>query len=131
MSLQDPISDMLTVIRNGQMVRREVVSTPASKLKVAILKIFEDEGYILGFQENEQDNKPTLQIFLKYHNNKPVIETLKRVSKPGLRIYKKKDELPKVLGGLGIAVISTPKGVMSDKQARSLGQGGEILCQMS
>lgn len=127
MSLQDPISNMLTVIRNGQMMQKEFVVTPAGKIKVAILKVLEEEGYILGFQEMG-DIKKQLRIFLKYHNNKPVIETIKRVSKPGLRIYKSKDELPKVLGGLGIAIISTSQGVMSDAAAKRIGQGGEILC---
>lgn len=127
MSLQDPISNMLTVIRNGQMMRKETVLTPSAKTKIAILKVLEDEGYILGFQLVEED-KPVLKIFLKYHNEKPVIELIKRVSRPGLRVYKKKDQLPKVLGGLGVAIISTPQGVMSDNQAKKLGQGGEILC---
>lgn len=129
MSLQDPISNMLTVMRNGQMMRKESVLTPAAKSKIAMLKVFLDEGYILGFDEiEEQVNKPKIRIFLKYHNEKPVIEKIKRISRPGLRIYKKKDELPKVLGGLGIAIVSTSQGVMSDKQARRLGQGGEVLC---
>lgn len=127
MSLQDPISDMLTQIRNGQMMRKVAVVTPAGKIKVAILKVLESEGYILGFEAIEQE-KPALRIFLKYHHNKAVIERIKRVSKPGLRIYRQKDKLPKVLGGLGVAIVSTPQGVMSDKEARRLGQGGEILC---
>lgn len=127
MSLQDPISDMLTQIRNGQMMRKVSVVTPASKLKIAILKTLEDEGYISGYEAIEEE-KPAIRIFLKYHLNKPVIEKIKRISKPGLRIYRQKDKLPKVLGGLGIAIVSTPKGVMSDRFARQLGQGGEILC---
>ncbi len=121
---------MLTVIRNGQMMRKEVVTTPGSKNKIAILKVLADEGYILGY-ESDKEAKPTISIFLKYYQNKPVIAQIKRVSKPGLRIYKKKDELPKVLGGLGVVIVSTPKGVMSDKEARRLKQGGELLCQVA
>lgn len=128
MSLQDPIADMLTQIRNGQMSKKSQVTLPASKPKIAILKVLEEEGYILGFQEIEEADKRRLRVHLKYHQLKPVIDKIKRVSRPGLRIYKKKDELPKVLGGLGIAVVSTPLGVMSDRQARKLGQGGEVLC---
>lgn len=127
MSLQDPISNMLTQIRNGQMMKKDSVVTPMGNIKVAILEVLQNEGYILGFERIE-DEKPALQIFLKYFQNKPVIEQLSRVSRPGLRIYRKKDELPKVLGGLGIAIVSTPMGVMSDKEARQKGQGGEILC---
>lgn len=130
MSLQDPISDMLTVIRNGQMMRKEAVTTPSANIKIALLKVLEEEGYILGF-EVVPGTKSTITIFLKYFQNKPVIAKLKRVSKPGLRIYKKKDELPKILGGLGIAIVSTPQGVMSDKEARRVEQGGEILCIVS
>lgn len=128
MSLQDPIADMLTQIRNGQMSNKSEVILPSSKRKIAILKVLEEEGYILGFQTIDEASKPKLRVHLKYYQHKPVIEKLKRVSRPGLRIYKKKDELPKVLGGLGIAVISTPQGVMSDRAARKLGQGGEVLC---
>ncbi len=130
MSLQDPIADMLTQIRNGQMSNKEVVEVPASQKKLALLKVFEDEGYILGFKLTE-DSKPRIKIRLKYYNNKPVIEKIQRVSRPGLRRYKGKDELPKVMGGLGITVVSTPQGIMSDKKARELGQGGEIICQLS
>jgi len=130
MSLQDPIADMLTQIRNGQMSNKEVVEVPSSKKKLALLKVFEDEGYILGFKMVE-DAKPRIRIRLKYHNNKPVIEKIRRVSRPGLRSYKGKDELPKVMGGLGITVISTPQGVMSDKKARELGQGGEVICLLA
>lgn len=129
MSLQDPIADMLTQIRNGQMVRKAKVMMPASKRKEAILKVLESEGYIEGYQQViEDDSHPKLVVHLKYHDLMPVIEKIKRVSRPGLRVYKKKDELPRVMGGLGIAVVSTPMGVMSDKQARKLGQGGEVLC---
>lgn len=127
MSLQDPIANMLAQIKNGQMVKKETVVTPASNSKMAILKVLEEEGYITAF-EKQAGSKPTIVIHLKYYKQKPVIAYIKRVSKPGLRIYKKKDALPKVLGGLGIVILSTPKGVMSDKKARLLGQGGEILC---
>lgn len=132
MSLQNPISDMLTQIRNGQMAKRETVSIPASKRKVAILKVLEEEGYILAFKPAEgADKERRLVVHLKYFKNKPVIEFIKRVSRPGLRIYKRKDELPKVMGGLGVAILSTSHGVMSDKKARQLGQGGEVLCLVS
>jgi len=128
MSLQDPIANMLTQIRNGQMARKEVVSTPASRTKVAILKVLEEEGYISAFQSTEETGKTTLAIHLKYYQGKPVIDQIKRVSRPGLRVYKRKDELPKVMGGLGIAVLSTSQGVITDKKARQIGQGGEVLC---
>ena len=127
MSLQDPISDMLTQIRNGQMAKKETITCPSSKAKIAILEVLADEGYILGFKKNE-GVKPTLVVFLKYFNEKPVIELIRRQSKPGLRVYKKKDDLPKVMGGLGVAILSTSQGVMTDKKARQLGQGGEVLC---
>jgi small subunit ribosomal protein S8 len=130
MSLQDPISDMLAVIKNGQMVKKAFVTTPLSHLKIAILKVLEEEGYISGF-ETLKDKMPRLAIYLKYFNEKPVIENLRRVSRPGLRIYRKKDEIPKVRGGLGISILSTPNGVMSDRQAKQLGQGGEILCTVA
>ena len=131
MSLQDPISDMLVSIKNGQMRHKDFVVTPFSKSKVAILKVLEDEGYISGYETLPDGQKATLAVYLKYHNHKPVIEQLKRVSRPGLRIYKKKDELPKIRGGLGIVIVSTPNGVMSDHQARKAGQGGEILCSVA
>ncbi len=127
MSLQDPIADMLTQIRNGQMANKEKVTVPASKVKVAILKVLEEEGYIEAF-EKIAEAKPTLTIRLKYYKDKPVITKLRRVSRPGLRTYKSKDELPKVMGGLGIAILSTSQGVMTDKKARQMGQGGEVLC---
>jgi len=130
MSMQDPISDMLTVIRNGQMIGKSYVVTPMSKSKIAILKVLEQEGYIVGF-ESIHDSMPILKVHLKYYNNKPVIDQIKRISRPGLRIYKRKDEIPRVRAGLGICIVSTPKGVMSDKQARQLGQGGEILCSVA
>lgn len=130
MSLQDPIADMLTQIRNGQLTKKDTVEVPASKKKLALLSVFEEEGYILGFKLLES-NKPRIRIRLKYHDNKSVIEKIQRVSRPGLRCYKRKDELPKVMGGLGITVVSTPQGVMSDKKARELGQGGEIICLLA
>jgi len=128
MSMQDPISDMLTRIRNGQTANKKAVLIPASKAKKAILNVLCDEGYIESYEEVEQDNHPVLSVNLKYYAGKPVIEMIKRISKPGLRSYKPKAELPKVLGGLGIAIISTSKGVMSDKAALKAGLGGEVLC---
>lgn len=129
MSLHDPIADMLTQIRNGQMSKKASVNVPFSQKKVAILKVLKDGGYINAFEKVEQENnKAHLAVELKYFKGKPVIEMIKRVSSPGLRVYSNKDELPKVKGGLGIVVISTPKGVMTDVQARQIGQGGEILC---
>ncbi len=117
------------------MMRKASVKTPSSKIKIAILKVLEEEGYIEGFEiakdEKLQKTKLRLVVYLKYFNNKPVIEGMRRVSRPGLRVYKRKDEFPKVLGGLGIAVVSTPKGVMSDKKASQMGQGGEILCRVA
>ena len=127
MSMQDPIADMLTRIRNGQRVSRDTVSLPASKLKQAIAKVLLDEGYISGFEVTEGP-KPTMTVQLKYYQGKPVIVSIKRVSKAGLRIYKSAAEMPKVLGGLGIAIVSTSNGVMSDRAARALGVGGEVLC---
>ena len=128
MSLQDPISDMLTRIKNGQARFKREVRMPSSKLKVAITGILKDEGYISDFKVSEDGSKSTLMIELKYFEGKPVIETLQRVSRPGLKKYRSKDNLPKVLAGLGTAIVSTPKGVMTDASARSQGVGGEILC---
>lgn len=127
MSMQDPIADMLTRIRNGQAARKETVSLPSSKLKVAIAKVLKEEGYIVNYEVSES-NKPELTLTLKYFEGKAVVETIKRVSRPGLRIYKGKDALPKVMGGLGIAIVSTSKGVMTDRVARKEGLGGEIIC---
>lgn len=127
MSMQDPIADMLTRIRNGQAARKETVSLPSSKLKVAIAKVLKEEGYIVNYEVSES-NKPELTITLKYFEGKAVVEQIKRVSRPGLRIYKGKDALPKVMGGLGIAIVSTSKGVMTDRLARKEGLGGEIIC---
>lgn len=128
MSMTDPISDMLTRIRNGQSARLAQVAMPGSKVKKAIAKVLLDEGYIAGFDSKQNGPKETLTVELKYFNGKPVIELLQRVSKPSLRIYKNKDELPQVLGGLGVAIVSTSTGVVSDRQARAEGQGGEVLC---
>jgi small subunit ribosomal protein S8 len=129
--MTDPIADMLTRIRNAQSAGKVSVSMPASKLKHAIANVLQDEGYITGTEIDDMDGKPELTIALKYYEGKPVIDNIKRISRPGLRIYKSKDELPKVLNGLGVAIISTSKGVMSDRRARSTGEGGEILCYVS
>ncbi len=125
--MSDPIADMLTRIRNAQACNFKQVEMPASKIKVAIAKLLQEEGYIIGFNTTIE-TKPVLTVDLKYYEGKPVISLLKRFSRPGLQIYKKKGELPQVSGGLGIAVISTSKGIMTDRQARSLNQGGEVLC---
>ncbi len=127
MSLQDPVSDMLTRIRNAQKATKVSVTMPSSNQKENIAKVLRDEGYILGYSTSG-DAKKELSIELKYFQGKPVIEEIKRVSRPGLRIFKSKDELPSVNGGLGIAIISTSKGVMTDKQARETGNGGEVIC---
>ncbi|WP_343152617.1 30S ribosomal protein S8 [Buchnera aphidicola] len=130
MSMQDPISDMLTRIRNAQLANKVSVKIPASKLKVAISLVLKKEGYIKEYII-ESNIKPNLKIFLKYFKGKSVIEKIKRVSKPSLRIYKKKHDLPKVMGGLGIAIISTSKGVLTDKTARIKGLGGEVICYVT
>lgn len=127
MSMQDPLADMLTRIRNAQMAEKSVVSMPSSKLKVAVANVLLNEGYISGFQVNS-DTKALLSIELKYFEGRPVIEELKRVSRPGLRQYKSVDHLPKVRGGLGVSIVSTNKGVMTDRAARAAGVGGEVLC---
>jgi len=131
MSMQDPIADMLTRIRNGQSAGKKVVSMPSSKLKVSIAEVLKKEGYIIGVSKSENDAKPELSIELKYHQGLPVIGMIKRVSRPGLRIYKKSTELPRVLNGLGVAIVSTSKGVMTDRAARKSGHGGEVLCLVS
>jgi small subunit ribosomal protein S8 len=132
MSMSDPIADMLTRIRNGQRVSMESVVMPSSKTKVAIATVLRDEGYIVDFSVAEEPgNKKQLSVSLKYFEGKPVIDTIQRVSRPGLRILKNKDELPKVLGGLGVAIVSTSNGVMTDRAARHQGVGGEILCVVS
>ena len=128
MSMTDPIADMLTRIRNGQTARKESVKLPSSKLKIAIAKVLKEEGYINDYSVITSGNHSEMIIVLKYYNGVPVIEKVKRVSKPGLRIYKSKEQLPKVLGGLGIAIVSTSKGVMTDRAARAIGHGGEIVC---
>jgi len=126
MSLQDPVADMFTRIRNGQPANKVAVKMPSSKLKIAIAKVLKDEGYIGDFAVSG-DVKPELEVTLKYFQGKSVIETIDRVSRPGLRIYKKRGELPKVMGGLGVAIISTSKGLMTDRAARKVGIGGEII----
>ena len=128
MSMTDPIADLLTRIRNAQLARKTEVSVSSSKLKTALVKVLKDEGYVAGFQISKDGAKQTLSIELKYFDGRPVIDRLERVSRPGLRIYRSKNELPKIQGGLGTAIVSTPKGVMTDKQARAIGQGGEVLC---
>ena len=131
MSMQDPIADMLTRIRNGQSANLKTVSMPSSKLKKAVAKLLLDEGYITEFNIEENDGKPQLKVVLKYFQGAPVIVDIKRVSRPGLRIYRKKDDLPTIMHGMGIAVISTSKGLMTDRAARAAGFGGEILCYVS
>ena len=130
MSMQDPIADMLTRIRNGQAANKVAINMPSSKLKVAIANVLAAEGYIESVKVLE-GAKPELEITLKYFQGKPVVESIQRVSRPGLRIYKRKDELPKVMGGLGVDVISTSKGVMTDRAARQAGLGGEIICYVA
>jgi small subunit ribosomal protein S8 len=131
MSMTDPIADFLTRIRNGQSSGKAQISAPTSKVKLAIAKVLKDEGYIEDYSSQEVDGKPTLAVQLKYYQGRPVIDRLERVSRPGLRVYKGKDELPSVLGGLGIAIVSTSKGVMTDAQARAAGHGGEVICIVS
>ncbi len=131
MSMSDPIADMLTRIRNAQQVEKANVGMPSSKLKMAIAKVLQDEGYIDSFSIAEEGGKANLTIALKYYAGKAVIERLERVSKPGLRIYKGKDDLPTVMNGLGIAIVSTPRGVMADRHARTQGVGGEVICYVA
>jgi small subunit ribosomal protein S8 len=128
MSMSDPISDMLTRIRNAQMAEKINVRMPSSKLKVAIAKVLQDEGYVDGYNISSVDGKPTLEIALKYYAGRPVIEKIQRVSRPGLRMYKGCDDIPNVMNGLGIAIVSTSKGLMTDRKARANGIGGEVLC---
>ena len=128
MSMHDPIADLLTRIRNGQSAGKPEVSVQSSRVKQAIVRVLKDEGYVADFVVSKDGGRSTLTIALKYHAGKPVIERIERVSRPGLRAYRAKDELPKVLGGLGIAIVSTPAGVMTDREARRAGQGGEVLC---
>ena len=128
MSMSDPIADMLTRIRNAQSVQKAKVSIPASKVKKGIASVLKDEGYISDFRDAEEGGKPVLEVTLKYLEGRGVIETMRRVSRPGLRRYRGKDELPRIQNGLGIAVVSTSKGIMTDAAARAAGEGGEILC---
>ena len=128
MSMTDPIADMLTRIRNAQSVRKSTVSIPSSKLKAAIAQVLKDEGYIDGFMVRPHDGRPEIEITLKYYAGEPVIEKLERVSRPGLRIYRSRDAIPRVMNGLGIAIVSTSKGLMTDRKARATGIGGEVLC---
>lgn len=128
MSMSDPIADMLTRIRNGQQARKANVRMPSSKLKVAIARVLQDEGYIDGYAVREADGKSELDVALKYYADRPVIERIERVSRPGLRVYKGSDDLPRVMNGLGVAIVSTPRGVMTDRAARASRVGGEIIC---
>ena len=128
MSMSDPIADLLTRIRNAQMVAKQVVSVPSSKVKVAIAQVLKDEGYIDGFEVKSEGGKSELQIALKYYAGRPVIERLERVSRPGLRIYKGSEDLPRVMNGLGVAIVSTPRGLMTDRSARANRVGGEVIC---
>lgn len=131
MSMNDPIADMLTRIRNGQKARKVSVTMPSSREKVAVAGVLKDEGYITDYGTAEDGRKASLTVELKYFEGQPVIEHIQRVSKPGLRVFRGKEELPKVLGGLGVAVVSTSAGVMSDRKAREKGVGGEVLCIVS
>ena len=128
MSMSDPIADLLTRIRNAQMVAKATVQIPSSKVKVAIAQVLKDEGYIDGFQVKSADGKAELEITLKYYAGRPVIERIERVSRPGLRVYKGRDAIPSVMNGLGVAIVTTPKGVMTDRKARASKVGGEVLC---
>ncbi len=131
MSMTDPIADMLTRIRNGQKARKVSVIMPSNTAKVAVAKVLKDEGYIVGYSTETEGVKTELTVELKYYEGTPVIENVQRVSRPGLRVYRGNEDLPKVLGGLGVAIISTSAGVMSDRQARKQGIGGEVLCVVS
>jgi small subunit ribosomal protein S8 len=128
MSMSDPIADMLTRIRNAQMAEKVSVAMPSSKVKVAIAMVLKDEGYIDEFRVRDEAGKATLEMILKYYAGRPVIERIERISKPGLRIYKGVNDIPRVMNGLGIAIVSTPKGVMTDRKARASKMGGEVLC---
>jgi small subunit ribosomal protein S8 len=128
MSMTDPIADMLTRMRNAQAAQKTSVTMPSSKLKLSIAQVLKDEGYVDGFQVHERDGKSELEISLKYYAGEPVIEKIERVSRPGLRIYRGRDDLPKVMNGLGVAIVSTSRGVMTDRKARATGVGGEVLC---
>ena len=128
MSMTDPVADLLTRIRNGQTAGKAEVHLDSSRLKTAIAKVLKDEGYVEGFAVVGEENRPQLEIALKYYAGRPVIEKIERVSKPGLRIYKSKDDIPRVMNGLGIAIVSTSRGVMTDRKARATGVGGEVIC---
>jgi small subunit ribosomal protein S8 len=131
MSMSDPIADMLTRIRNAQMVEKVSVAMPSSKVKVAIAQVLKDEGYIDDFAIKTDGAKATLQIALKYYAGRPVIERLERVSRPGLRVYRGRNDIPQVMNGLGVAIVSTPRGVMTDRKARATGVGGEVICYVA
>jgi len=131
MSMSDPIADMLTRIRNAQQVDKQTVTMPSSKLKVAIAAVLQDEGYVDGFQIKGTVQKPELEIALKYYAGRPVIERIERVSRPGLRVYKGNGSIPQVMNGLGVAIVSTSRGVMTDRKARANGVGGEVLCYVA
>ncbi len=131
MSMSDPIADMLTRIRNAQSVEKATVTMPASKVKVAIAKVLQDEGYIDGYKVKSDGGKADLEIALKYYAGRPVIERIERVSRPGLRVYKGCGAIPQVMNGLGVAIVTTPKGVMTDRKARQTGVGGEVLCYVA
>lgn len=128
MSMSDPISDMLTRIRNAQLASKVAVSMPSSKVKVSIARVLKDEGFVEDFAVHENGGKPALEIALKYYAGRPVIEKIDRISRPGLRIYRGANEIPRVMNGLGVAIVSTPKGVMTDRKARASNVGGEVLC---
>jgi len=131
MSMTDPIADMLTRIRNAQKARKESVSIPASRLKLSIIEVLQKEGYVDSIDTEEDGVRRSIRVGLKYHRSQPVIERIERVSRPGLRVYSSSDKLPKVQGGLGIAIVSTSGGVMTDREARAQGRGGEVLCIVS
>ena len=131
MSMSDPIADMLTRIRNAQLVEKASVSMPSSKLKVAIAQVLQDEGYIENFKVSSDAGKSQLEIGLKYYAGRPVIERIERVSRPGLRVYRGRDAIPQVMNGLGVAIVTTPQGVMTDRKARQTGVGGEVLCYVA
>ena len=131
MSMSDPIADLLTRIRNAQMVAKPTVMVPSSKVKIAIAQVLKDEGYIDGFQIKKDAGKTELEISLKYYAGRPVIEHIERVSRPGLRVYKGCGAIPQVMNGMGVAIVTTPKGVMTDRKARATGVGGEVLCYVA
>lgn len=131
MSINDPIGDFLTRIRNGQMARKKTITSPSSTVRVDIAAVLKDEGYIADFAVATEGKKKTMTVTLKYYQGKPVIERIERISTPSLRVYKNKDDVPKILGGLGVCILTTPQGVLSDKKARAAGIGGEVICVVS